>query len=173
MQASESPAALAEVQATAASLWTELSPAPTSVVVRNGDIEVRLEVTAPVLLGSEQAGQLRAQSAAPADPHAGQGMLTAAGQPTVEPNGYAVEQSVDECVCSPLVGVFFHAPGPDGPPFVAVGDRIEKGQQVGIIEAMKMMVPVESDLAGRVVRILVANGEQVEYASPLLAVAGD
>jgi acetyl-CoA carboxylase biotin carboxyl carrier protein len=76
-------------------------------------------------------------------------------------------------VRAPLVGVFYRTPSPGEPPFVEVGDWIEPGQQVGIIEAMKMMVPVESDTAGRVTEILAEHGEPVEYDRPLVAVAGE
>jgi acetyl-CoA carboxylase biotin carboxyl carrier protein len=74
-------------------------------------------------------------------------------------------------VCSPMVGAFYHAPEPTSPPFVRVGDAVAAGQQVGIIEAMKLMNPVEADHAGRVIEILVPNGAPVEYGERLLALA--
>jgi acetyl-CoA carboxylase biotin carboxyl carrier protein len=74
-------------------------------------------------------------------------------------------------VCAPMVGAFFHAPTPGAPPFVTVGDVVEAGQQVGIIEAMKFLNRVEATEAGRVLEILVPNGAPVEYGTHLLALA--
>ncbi|WP_250291718.1 biotin/lipoyl-containing protein [Frankia sp. CiP1_Cm_nod1] len=69
------------------------------------------------------------------------------------------------------VGVFYQAPEPGAKPFVTVGDLITRGQQVAIIEAMKLMIPVEADASGRVLEILVADGTPVEHGQPLLTVA--
>ena len=74
-------------------------------------------------------------------------------------------------VTAPMVGTFYHSPEPDAPPFVQVGDIVEQGRQVGIVEAMKLMNAVESDHAGKVVALLVANAAPVEYDEPLLALA--
>jgi acetyl-CoA carboxylase biotin carboxyl carrier protein len=71
-------------------------------------------------------------------------------------------------VGAPVVGTFYRAPEPGAPPFVAVGDVVEKGQQIGIVEAMKLMNPVEADRRGRVLDILVPDGTHVEYGEPLL-----
>jgi len=73
-------------------------------------------------------------------------------------------------VTAGMVGVFYRCPEPGAKPFVEVGDLVGPGQQVGIIEAMKLMVPVESALAGRVVEVLVSDGEAVEYGDRLVAV---
>ncbi|WP_131763474.1 acetyl-CoA carboxylase biotin carboxyl carrier protein, partial [Actinomadura fibrosa] len=74
---------------------------------------------------------------------------------------------------APAVGTFYRAPEPGAPPFVEVGDVLEKGQQVGILEAMKLMNPVEADGAGQVVRVLAGDGEPVEYGQPLIAYRAD
>ncbi len=74
-------------------------------------------------------------------------------------------------ILSPMVGTFYRAPAPDEPPFVDVGDRIRAGQTVCIIEAMKLMNEIESEVAGEVIEILVQNGEPVEYNQPLIRVA--
>ena len=73
-------------------------------------------------------------------------------------------------VCAPMIGTFFHAPEPGAPPFVSVGDTVVPGQQIGILEVMKMMSPVEAHVAGIVREILVADGSSVEFQQPLLAV---
>ncbi|XBP96743.1 biotin/lipoyl-containing protein [Micromonospora sp. CCTCC AA 2012012] len=71
-------------------------------------------------------------------------------------------------VVAPLVGTFYRAPQPGAAPFVAVGDLVEPGQQVGIVEAMKLMNPVLAERAGRVARIVAGDGTSVEYEQPLV-----
>ncbi len=73
-------------------------------------------------------------------------------------------------VSSPLVGTFYRASSPDSDPFVNVGDFVEKGSVVCIIEAMKLMNEIESDVAGEVVSISVENGHPIEYGERLLAI---
>ncbi len=68
---------------------------------------------------------------------------------------------------SPIVGTFYRAPAPGADPFVREGDQVRKGQVLCIIEAMKVMNEIESDVDGVVEKILVANGEPVEYGQPL------
>jgi acetyl-CoA carboxylase biotin carboxyl carrier protein len=74
-------------------------------------------------------------------------------------------------VRAPMVGTFYHAPAPGEPPFVKVGDLVEPGRQVGIVEAMKLMNAVDADWAGEVVEILVADATAVEFDQRLIAVA--
>jgi acetyl-CoA carboxylase biotin carboxyl carrier protein len=71
---------------------------------------------------------------------------------------------------SPIVGTFYRASSPDSEPFVSVGDFVEKGTVVCIIEAMKLMNEIESDAAGEVASILVENGQPVEYGERLFAI---
>ncbi len=73
-------------------------------------------------------------------------------------------------VTSPMVGTYYSAPSPDSPSFVTVGQSIAKGQAVCIIEAMKMMNELESDISGKVVRIMVENGQPVEFGQVLMLV---
>ncbi len=73
-------------------------------------------------------------------------------------------------IISPMVGTFYRSPAPDEPPFVEVGDSIRRGQAVCIIEAMKLMNELESEVSGQVMEILVQNGEPVEYGQPLMRV---
>jgi acetyl-CoA carboxylase biotin carboxyl carrier protein len=81
----------------------------------------------------------------------------------------------DECpgcveIRAPIVGTFYRAPAPDAPPYVKEGDRVEKGQVLCIIEAMKLMNEIESEVSGIVKKILVENGEPVEYGQPLFLI---
>lgn len=75
-----------------------------------------------------------------------------------------------EDVKSPLVGTFYSAPSPDDAPYVKVGDRVKKGQTLGIVEAMKLMNEIESEYDGVVQAILVENEEIVEYGQPLFVI---
>ena len=71
---------------------------------------------------------------------------------------------------SPIVGTYYESPSPGSPPFIKPGDRVTQGQVLCIVEAMKLMNEIESDVAGEVVKILVNNGQPVEYGQPLFAV---
>lgn len=80
------------------------------------------------------------------------------------------EEKALHTVISPLVGTFYRSPSPDSPPFVEVGTRVEKGQVLCIIEAMKIMNEIESDVSGIIRKILVENGQPVEYGEPLFLI---
>ena len=71
---------------------------------------------------------------------------------------------------SPIVGTFYRAPAPDADPYIQVGDIITKGSVLCIVEAMKLMNEIESDVDGRIVKILVDNGKPVEFNQPLFLV---
>jgi acetyl-CoA carboxylase biotin carboxyl carrier protein len=73
-------------------------------------------------------------------------------------------------ITSPMVGTFYRSPAPDEAPFVEVGDRIRPSQTVCIIEAMKLMNELESEISGEIVEILAQNGEPVEYGQVLIRV---
>jgi acetyl-CoA carboxylase biotin carboxyl carrier protein len=73
-------------------------------------------------------------------------------------------------VKSPIVGTFYESPSPGSPPFVKVGDALEVGQVLCIVEAMKLMNEIECDVAGELVKKLVANGQPIEYGQELFAV---
>jgi acetyl-CoA carboxylase biotin carboxyl carrier protein len=72
-------------------------------------------------------------------------------------------------VRSPIVGTFYESPSPGSPPFVKVGDVLEVGQVLCIVEAMKLMNEIECDVAGELVKKLVANGQPIEYGQELFA----
>jgi acetyl-CoA carboxylase biotin carboxyl carrier protein len=73
-------------------------------------------------------------------------------------------------VTAPLVGTFYRSPAPDSTHFVEVGQKVKKGQVLCIVEAMKLMNEIESDVDGIVVRALVENGQPVEYGEPLFLI---
>ncbi|MEX2222088.1 MAG: acetyl-CoA carboxylase biotin carboxyl carrier protein [Candidatus Rokuibacteriota bacterium] len=68
---------------------------------------------------------------------------------------------------APMVGTFYRAPKPDAPPFVTEGDAVKEGQILCIVEAMKLMNEIESKVAGRIVKVVVENGQPVEFGQPL------
>ena len=79
-------------------------------------------------------------------------------------------QETGQSVTSPMVGTFYSAPSPTAKPFVSIGQKINQGDTVGIIEAMKIMNQIESDQYGTVIEILVKDGEAVEFGQPLIIV---
>ena len=78
------------------------------------------------------------------------------------------QKPAGKSIKAPLVGTFYAAPSPDQPPFVQVGDTVKKGDVLMIIESMKLMNEVTSDVDGVVQEILVKNGDAVEYDQPLM-----
>ena len=70
-----------------------------------------------------------------------------------------------------MVGTFYDAPSPDSDPFVRVGQAVSEGDTLCIIEAMKIMNPIEAERAGTITAVLVGNGSPVEYAQPLFVIA--
>lgn len=85
--------------------------------------------------------------------------------PAAAPAGHTVR--------APIIGTFYRTPAPDAAPFVEVGSRVQKGQVLCIIEAMKLMNEIESDVSGTVRQVLVENGKPVEYDQPLFVVEPD
>jgi acetyl-CoA carboxylase biotin carboxyl carrier protein len=73
-------------------------------------------------------------------------------------------------VTSPIVGTFYRSPSPEAEPFVEVGSNVNKGQVLCIVEAMKLMNEIESEVDGVVVKVLVENGQPVEYGEPLFLI---
>ena len=84
-------------------------------------------------------------------------------QPQEQPQDYI-------SVKSPLVGLFYAAPAENAAPYVSVGDTVQKGQTLCIVEAMKLMNEIESDYDGKIAEICVENGQAVEYGQPLFRI---
>jgi acetyl-CoA carboxylase biotin carboxyl carrier protein len=104
----------------------------------------------------------------PATPPAENPVKSGAAQAaTAEP---ASTEEVLHTVKSPIVGTFYESPSPGASAFVKIGDQVEVGQPICIVEAMKLMNEIESDVAGEIVKRLVQNGQPVEYGQPLFAV---
>ncbi len=123
-------------------LAKHVSPAP---------VAMQLPMAAPVIQASAVSS-----SPAPAQP--------ASEQPAAAPAGNLRE------IRSPIVGTFYRAPAPDAAPFVNVGSAVEPGTVLCIVEAMKLMNEIESDVAGTIAKVLVENGRPVEYDQVLFLV---
>ncbi|HIR00469.1 MAG TPA: acetyl-CoA carboxylase biotin carboxyl carrier protein [Candidatus Scybalocola faecavium] len=122
-------------------------------------VEGNQVITVPV---NTVAPPVQAQPAAPAP--AQENTAQAAPKPAQEP------EENDVFITSPIVGVFYSASGPEEEPFVKVGDTVKKGQVVGIVEAMKLMNEIESDVDGVIEEVLVENAQNVEYGQSLFRV---
>jgi acetyl-CoA carboxylase biotin carboxyl carrier protein len=143
----------------------------------HGDLRIRLKKAipqpsaAPVLALPMPMAQVAApqQIVAPAAPVAAPVAVSQAGLPAAAPAPAVAPASDEHVIKSPIVGTFYAGPSPEAGPFVKVGDRVEAGQTVCIIEAMKLMNEIEADIGGEVVRVLIENGQPVEYGEPLFA----
>ncbi len=85
----------------------------------------------------------------------------------------AVTEAIDNnhiIIKSPIIGTFYRKPSPDKDPFVNVGDRVDEGSVVGIVEAMKLFNEIESDISGTIIKVLVDDMSPVEYDQPLFLV---
>lgn len=91
-------------------------------------------------------------------------------QEAIESQPEVVEEKGGIIIESPLVGVFYVAPSEDAKAFVQVGDVVKEGQTLAIVEAMKLMNEIESEVQGTVAEVLVQNGESVEYGQPLFRI---
>jgi len=109
--------------------------------------------TGPAVAGNVEVGMAPASAAAP----------PAAAKE-------APPEEVLQAVKSPIVGTFYEAPSPGAPPFVKVGDTVEVGQVLCIVEAMKLLNEIESDVAGEIVKKLAVNGQPIEYGQELFAI---
>jgi acetyl-CoA carboxylase biotin carboxyl carrier protein len=92
------------------------------------------------------------------------------GSAAPEPGTAVPEEENLHSVSSPIVGTFYRAPNPDADPYVKVGDFVEQGQTLCIVEAMKLMNEIEADISGTVVKVLPENAQPVEYGESLFMV---
>lgn len=109
-------------------------------------------------------------AAAPAPPLAGTAPAPAAAPPSPPPPAPPAARSDLQEITAPMVGTFYRAPAPGEPSFVEIGNRINAGQTVCILEAMKLMNELESEFSGEVVEILVENGTPVEFGQVLMRI---
>ncbi|WP_261567445.1 acetyl-CoA carboxylase biotin carboxyl carrier protein [Frankia gtarii] len=155
--------------------------APSHVRVSAGDVSVEMGWTSTgQSFADTPAASARTRWAAPSAP-----VAPAAVAPAVVPAPAAVAVAVAAQpeasavpaqagtfpLVSPSVGMFYWAPEPGKAPFVAEGDTVRAGQQVAIVEAMKLMIPIEAEHPGRVVQVLVEDATAIEHGQPLFLLA--
>jgi len=129
------------------------------------DLKVRIKFAgapAAASAGLDMAQLSRLMASAPAA-HATSAAAPVAAAPV------EVEEALHE-VKSPIVGTFYESPSPGAPAFVKIGDQVEVGQVLCIVEAMKLMNEIEADVAGEVVKRIAASGQPVEYGQALFAI---
>ncbi len=152
------------VRASTTRLLSSVPLPPQVIRVRAGDVAVELEwpVGGTADSGLTMPGPVAPGSASIASGTQPPALAAAESTDTTETTRY---------LTASMVGVFYRAPEPGAKPFVEPGDLVVPGQQVAILEAMKLMVPVEADIHARIVEVLVENGQSVEYGQPLFALA--
>jgi acetyl-CoA carboxylase biotin carboxyl carrier protein len=135
-----------------------------------GDLKIRLKFNQPETssAGLNELARLLASAppgVAQAAASASHSVSAAAGAaPAADPDADL------HIVKSPIVGTYYGSPSPGASPFVAVGDHVEKGQVICIVEAMKLMNEIESDAAGEIVKCFVSNGQPIEFGQPLFSI---
>ncbi len=146
----------------------------TEFELERGDVKMRIKRGQQVQLVQAPVAPVMATPIVAPGPVSMAAPAAAAPQPAVTPGPSAPAAAAEEeglhNVKSPIVGTFYESPSPGAPPFIKPGDRVAVGQVLCIVEAMKLMNEIESDVAGEVVKALVANGQPVEYGQPLFAI---
>ena len=138
--------------------------------LERGDVKVNIKRAGePTIVHS--AAEPRFYAVPPASaPVAASPIVAPSGPPaTSAPATPAPEEGL-HTVKSPIVGTFYEAPSPGAPPFAKVGDVVEVGQVLCIVEAMKLLNEIESDVAGEVVKKLASNGQPIEYGQELFVI---
>lgn len=133
-----------------------------------GDIKIRLKfVQAQVPSTIADLSRLVASAPASVPPNP----PSAPSQPPTAPAAPATDPDAGlHILKSPIVGTFYGSPSPGSPSFISPGDRVEKGQVVGIVEAMKLMNEIEADASGEIVKCFITNGQPVEFGQPLFSI---
>jgi acetyl-CoA carboxylase biotin carboxyl carrier protein len=135
--------------------------------LERGDVKVKIKRA-----GAHTVVYTHGEAAKPAGTGFEAGQVSAAAPSAAAPPTPAAPVPEEDLhmVKSPIVGTFYEAPSPGAPPFVKVGDMVEVGQVVCIVEAMKLLNEIESDVAGEIVKKLGSNGQPIEYGQELFAI---
>jgi acetyl-CoA carboxylase biotin carboxyl carrier protein len=136
------------------------------IEIKEGEESVRISrhptgTVHTIMAPAAQMAAPAATAAAPAPASLATGGPAAVAAPAYSP---------DQAVTAPMVGTFYSAPAPGAKPFVEIGSEVKQGDVLCIIEAMKMMNQIECDKAGRVVSVLVKNGDPVEFGQTLFVI---
>lgn len=135
------------------------------IEIKEGEHNIRISRSKePVMM--QAPTQMAYHAAAPAAPTA----PAATASEVAAPTETAAAEVSGHSITSPMVGTFYNAPSPDASPFVNVGDQVSVGDTLCIIEAMKIMNPIEADVSGTVKKIMVQNAEPVEFGQALFII---
>jgi acetyl-CoA carboxylase biotin carboxyl carrier protein len=129
-----------------------------------GDMKIRLKFSQPEASAAGVSDLARLLASAPATPVSAAEPAPPAPEPVLDPDAGL------HILKSPIVGTFYGSPSPGSGPFVSPGEKVEKGQVICIIEAMKLMNEIESDATGEVVKCFVSNGQPIEFGQPLFSI---
>jgi acetyl-CoA carboxylase biotin carboxyl carrier protein len=136
-----------------------------SVEVEHAGSRLRIEGQAPVVVAAPAAAAVPGSVAGAQPAAAGTGPGPAGDQPSTVDEDAGLHE-----VTSPIVGTFYRAPNPDADPYVKVGDFVERGQTLCIVEAMKLMNEIECDASGTIVRVMPENAQPVEFGEKLFMI---
>ncbi len=141
------------------------------IEIKEGEHNIRITRSKEPVIISAPAAQHTSVATAPAPTATPTATPTPspASEPSASPTAHPSEPK-GHIITSPMVGTFYSAPAPDAGDFVKVGDQVSVGDTLCIIEAMKIMNPIESDQAGTITKILGVNGESVEFGQPLFVI---
>src|SRR5579872_4332984 len=136
--------------------------------LERGDVKVKIKRAGEhTIVHSQSEPRFYAVPSAPSP--AAVPVASAAAATPAAPAAPAPEEGLHS-VKSPIVGTFYEAPSPGAPPFVKAGDMVEVGQVLCIVEAMKLLNEIESDVAGEIVKKLATNGQPIEYGQELFVI---
>jgi acetyl-CoA carboxylase biotin carboxyl carrier protein len=136
--------------------------------LERGDVKVRIKRAGDqTIVHTHGDPRFFSVTAAPTTPE--MGAVPVPGTTAPPPAAPVVEENL-HAVKSPIVGTFYEAPSPGAPPFVKAGDSVEVGQVLCIVEAMKLLNEIESDVAGEIVKKLASNGQPIEYGQELFSI---
>jgi acetyl-CoA carboxylase biotin carboxyl carrier protein len=137
--------------------------------LERGDVKVRIKRAGEHTVVHAGEPRFYAVPAAPV-PAPEAAAVPVATTPAAAPPAPPAPEEGLHAVKSPIVGTFYEAPSPGAPPFVKVGDSVEVGQVLCIVEAMKLLNEIESDVAGEIVKKLASNGQPIEYGQELFTI---
>lgn len=139
--------------------------------LKSEDFKVHLRTESVALAANTPAISMQSAPAGNWAPYPAPAPAGETGAPVSESLSAAAPEIEGHVVTSPMIGTYYSASAPGEPSFVQIGDDVETGQTIGIIEAMKIMNEITADKSGVVVEIMVENSEAVEYGTPLVRIS--
>jgi acetyl-CoA carboxylase biotin carboxyl carrier protein len=138
--------------------------------LERGDVKVKIKRASEASAALPVDSRFYAVHPAPLPVETGAGAVSAPAPAAPQPAAAPAAEEGLHAVRSPIVGTFYESPSPGAPAFVKIGDIIEEGQVLCIVEAMKLMNEIEADISGEVVKKLASNGQPIEYGQELFIV---